>query len=285
VPKAASARRLPETAFVNANSRTQADKKEYLTLDLGEGVSMRLVRIPGGQADGDSIKRPFWMGCFEVTNRQYAQINPGHDSRFEHRGSWIFSEEYLGWPLDGPQQPVVRVSWQEAAAFCERLSERCGRPVRLPSEAQWEHAARAGAATPFWFGDEATDFSPYANLGDQSLRRLAHESWGPRPPDLVARDDRFDDGHLVTAPVGSFAANPLGLFDMHGNAAEWTLDPFGADGSRRAVRGGSWRDLPSQAGAAYRYGFRPYQKVFCVGFRVVCEDEPAGVARAGTPGR
>ena len=235
---------------------------------------MRLVRIPAGKGTKhDSIDRPFWMGCFEVTNRQYARIDPEHDSRFEHRGSWIFSEEYLGWPLNAPDQPVVRVSWDEATAFCRELSERTGRRIRLPSEEEWEYACRAGAATPFWFGTEAADFTPYANLADRSLRRLATESWRPRPPDLAARDDRFDDGHLVTADVGSFRPNSFGLYDMHGNVAEWTSGPYGEQGERRTVRGGSWRDLPQDAHVSDRFGYYPYQKVFNVGFRVAVEED------------
>ena len=268
------------TASARDAATVESDKKDYLTLDLGEGVSMRLVRIAAGRiGDAISIDCPFWMGCFEVTNRQYARIDPEHDSRFEHRGSWIFSEEYLGWPLDAPDQPVVRVSWHEAGEFCRRLSERCGRRIRLPSEQQWEYACRAGAETPFWFGAETADFSPYANLADRSLRLLAADSWGPKPPDLAARDDRFDDGHLVTAEVGSFDPNPFGLYDVHGNAAEWTLGRYGEGAQRRAVRGGSWRDLPVDSRASERFGYRPYQKVFHVGFRVVCEvDKPPSVA-------
>ena len=87
----------------------------------------------------------------------------------------------------------------------------------------------------------------------------------------MARDDRVDDGQLVTAAVGSFAANPFGLHDMHGNVAEWTAGYYGSQNDRRTVRGGSWRDLPNDAGARERYGYRPYQKVFHVGFRVVCD--------------
>lgn len=244
-------------------------EKKYLSLDMGDGVSMRLVWIPAG--DFASIDAPFWLGCFEVTNRQYAQIDREHDSRFEHRGSWIFSEEYLGWPLNAPDQPVVRVSWEEASAFCRRLSERSGRHVRLPTEEEWEYACRAGTTTPFWFGAADADYTPYANLADQSLRQLATGSWEPKPPDLAARDERFDDGRLVTAPVGSFAPNPFGLYDMHGNVAEWTLGRY--EGQRRAVRGGSWRDLPGEAHASERFGCQPYQKVFNVGFRIVCEDD------------
>ena len=267
------------TASLDNASTPHAAPKDHLDLDLGDGVSLRLVRIPAGRVEGVvAVDHPFWMACCEVTNRQYAQIDPDHDSRFEHRGSWIFSEEYLGWPLNAPDQPVVRVSWEEASAFCDRLSQRSGRTVRLPSEEEWEYACRAGRTTPFWFGTASTDFSPYANLADRSLRRLATDSWNPKPPDLAARDDRFDDGRLVTANVGSLAPNPFGLYDMHGNVAEWTLGPYGPEAKRRAVRGGSWRDMPDDAHASQRFGYHPYQKVFHVGFRVVCQiDDPPAV--------
>jgi hypothetical protein len=265
---------LREIALAGGAAPAAPGDGEYLIIDLGDGVTMRLVRIPAGQADtAAAAGRSFWMGCCEVTNRQYGQMVADHDSRFEHRGSWIFSEEYLGWPLDAPDQPVVRVSWDEANAFCERLSQRSGRRIRLPSEEEWEHACRAGAATPFWFGANDADFSPYANLADRSLRKLADDSWNPKPPDLAARDDRFDDGRLVTANVGSFAPNPFGLYDMHGNVAEWTLGRYGADGRRRAVRGGSWRSR-----VADRFGYQPHQKVFNVGFRVVSEDNRLALA-------
>jgi hypothetical protein len=271
IGSAAAPNAAPKTFQESTTPTTDANQKEYLTLDLGDGVTMQLVRIlertPG---DGDSAIGPFWIGTCEVTNRQYAQVDPEHDSRFEHRGSWIFSEEYLGWPLDAPDQPVVRISWNEAVDFCEQLSDRTGRKIRLPSEEEWEFACRAGRSTPFWFGKKDADYTRYANLADRSLRRLSRDSWNPKPPDLVDRDDRFDDGHLVTAPVGSFAPNPFGLYDMHGNVAEWTLGEYGDRGKRKPVRGGSWRDLPSDSQRTSRFGYLPYQKVFNVGFRVVC---------------
>jgi len=286
-----------------------AGDRTVRTVDLGDGVTLELVRIPAsrfvmGQADGCpderppapvAVDRPFWMGRFEVTNRQFARFDPDHDSRFEHRTSWIFSEDYLGWPLNRPRQPVARVSWREAMAFCRRLSKRTGLRFTLPTEAQWEYACRAGSAEPLHFGGPQADFSAYANLADANLRRLAWEGWRPRSPDLVPRAEGVDDGALVSTEVGTYRPNPWGLHDMHGNVWEWTRSlyrpyPYRADDGRndltppgrRVVRGGSWYDRPHRARSAFRLAYEPYQKVFNVGFRVVCEEEGGGrLARRG----
>jgi formylglycine-generating enzyme required for sulfatase activity len=280
-------------------SQLQASKDPVIrTLDLGGGVSMEFVRVPAGQfvmgdARGEAdeqplaavrIERGLWMAKYEVTNEQFARFNPAHESRFEHRSSWIFSEEYLGWRLDRPTQPVVRVSWQEAMEFSRWLSAKLGESVTLPTEAQWEYACRAGSASPLAYGDLDSDFSRLANMADTNLRRLADEGWRPKSPDLVPRDARFDDGALVTAVVGSYRPNAWGLHDMHGNVAEWTRTtyqpyPYRSDDGRDAlgaqgpkvVRGGSWRDRPKFCRSAYRWSYPPYQKVFNVGFRVVIE--------------
>lgn len=284
---------------VEAIQRQKADGRSTWTIDLGNRVSLDLVRIPAGRfVMGDpngasdeqpcsvvSIDKPFWMGRFEVTNRQYAQFDPTHDSRFEHRTSWIFSEDYLGWPLNRPEQPVVRVAWNEAIDFCEWLSQRIGVEVTLPTEAEWEYACRAGTDTPLWFGDLDADFSQTANVADATIRDLAYEGWRPRPPDIVPRDARYDDDHLVTAPVGSYRPNPWGLHDMHGNAAEWMLSDYraypyaandgrngGSEQSRKVVRGGSWYDRPHRCRSAFRLDYDPWQKIYNVGFRVVVRD-------------
>ena len=274
------------------------------TLSLGNGLQLELTRIPAGsfvmgdpEGDPDElaeravvIPKAFWMGKFEVSNEQYARFDRRHDSRFEDRTSWIFSEAYLGWPLNQPRQPVVRVSCEEAVRFCQWLAARSGRRVALPSEEQWEYACRAGTATPFNYGTLDTDFSPFANLADASLRRLATEGWRPLSPDLVPRDARFNDGALVTADVGQYRPNAWGLYDMHGNAAEWTRTPYtdprpqepatttasgGATKDASAlnvVRGGSWRDRPWRGRSSFRLAYPAYQKVYNVGFRIVVED-------------
>ena len=284
-----------------AQRRQAAGGELERRVDLGDGVSLQLVWIPAGRfvmgdaaGAGDenpqavvAIDKPFWLGKFEVTNGQFSRFDSEHDSRFEHRSSWIFSEEYLGWPLNGPDQPVVRVSWHQAMDFCRWLSQRTGMPCSLPTEAQWEYACRAGTATPLWYGDLESDFSTVANMADASLRDWAYQGWRPRSPDLYPRDDRFDDGALVTVAAGSYRPNPWGVCDLHGNAAEWTRSryvsyPYGADDGRndpaaagqRVVRGGSWFDRPQRCRSAFRLGYEPHQRVFNVGFRVVCEPEP-----------
>jgi len=282
------------------------------TLELGDGVQIDMVLIPAdrfvmGDASGCEderplgvveIERPFWMGRFEVTNEQYRRFDPSHDSRFEHKGSWVFWEHHLGWPLNHPKQPVVRVSQEEAKGFCQWLSEEIGQRVTLPTEAQWEYACRAGTASPLWFGDLDADFSGVANMSDATIRQLAYDTDGRHTADLVPRDARFDDRALVTADVGSYRPNAWGLHDMHGNVCEWTRTAYRpypyaeADGrnaplagERIVVRGGSWRDRPKRCRSAYRLSYPAWQRVYNVGFRIVCETAAGAekLARRQTP--
>jgi len=270
------------------------------TIDLGAGVKLQMVLVPAGRfAMGDPqghpderpvaavhVDKPFWMGKFEITNAQFARFDPTHDSRFEHKGSWVFWEHHLGWPLNRPEQPVVRVSRHEAEAFCSWLSGKIGEKVTLPSEAQWEYACRAGSATPFSFGGVEADFAPFANMADATIRQLAYDTDGRHTADLTPRETRFDDKSLVTADVGRYRPNAWGLHDMHGNVWEWTRSAYGpypyrADDGRHdparnggnVVRGGSWRDRPKLCRSAFRLSYPAWQKVYNVGFRVVCEVE------------
>jgi formylglycine-generating enzyme required for sulfatase activity len=233
------------------------------------------------------VERPFWMGACEVSNDQFAQYDPQHDSRFE-RGQKM-NVHMRGYPLNEPPQPVVRVAWQEAMNFCQWLSAKTGLRFTLPTEAQWEWACRAGSAQPMWWGGWNEDFAERENLADKSIQQLTkweatalnqiYNGWMPLVPWV-------NDGAMITAPAGGYVPNPWGLHDMHGNAAEWTLslyrpypydpqdgreDPR-ADGLRTA-RGGSWCDLPQFATASVRVGYPAWRKVHNVGFRVVCPVE------------
>ena len=166
--------------------------------------------------------------------------------------------------------------------FCQWLSKQTGERVSLPTEAQWEYACRSGTATLLSYGDLDTDFSPSANMADVTIRQLAYQGWRPKPPDLVPRDRRFNDRALVAVDVGSYQPNPWGLFDMHGNVAEWTRTtyrpyPYDEDDGRnaidepgkRVVRGGSWYDRPLRCRSGFRLSYPEYQRVYNVGFRVV----------------
>lgn len=163
-------------------------------------------------------------------------------------------------------RPVINVSWNDAQAYCAWLSAQTGRSYRLPSEAEWEYACRARTDTPFYFGVSIT--SGQANFKGRS-------AYNGSPKDLF---------RSMTTPVGSFAANAFGLFDMHGNVWEWCQDPWhesykGAptDGSvreqdpkmgSRVLRGGSWNDIPLFARAANRNDYDPGYARNVVGFRV-----------------
>ena len=257
------------------------------TVGLAEGISLTLAHIPAGryvtggpEPEATDVGKPFWMGSCEVTNEQFACFDPSHDSRHESRHGYQFGR--LGYPMTGPHAPVVRVSWNEAVAFCEWLSERTGRRFTLPTEEQWEYACRAGAGGDYWFGALGDDYTACANVGDMRLTEFAActaqgnyteavvLSNPGKYDDWVPHDTRFDDGVFLTADVASYRPNAWGLYDMHGNVWEWTLGERTA--GRKVVRGGSWYDRPERCTADSWLDYRPYHKVFNTGFRVVCEE-------------
>ena len=285
-----------------ARSRqTAGGRPSARTVPLGDGIALEMVRIPAGefvmgQADGGADERPccrvainqtFWMGRFEVSNEQLALFDPAHDSRLEPGDYIQFSPGERGWSLARPKQPAVRVSWRAATAFCRWLSEKTGKRFRLPTEAEWEYACRAGTATPLWYGTPDTDFSRCANVSDRTHQAIDPFGWSGRPlviPPWRPADTRFDDQSRVSAPVGSYGANPWGLCDMHGNVAEWTASayrpyPYDPNDGREAptstdrivVRGGSWYDRPERCRSAFRQSYLAEQGVYDVGLRVVCE--------------
>lgn len=271
--------------------KKSSDQTERI-VDIAPGISMRFVWIPDGKyMKGEdtgglypvnykevNLKKGFWMGALEVTNEQYTAIYPEHDSRY--LGQLWKDHTTPGYPANKPAQPVIRVSWEKAVEYCEKLSNKTGLKITLPTEEQWEWACRAGSGEDMWYGNRNTDYSIYENLADFTTKDFA--VWGidptPMPDDYYMRefwdylpkDKGSNDGSLVSVTCGKYKANPWGLHDMHGNVSEWTLSDKG-DG-HKVVCGGSWRDRASKATAFYRRYFKPWQAVHNVGFRLMIEE-------------
>ena len=236
------------------------------------------------------VAKPFWMGTMEVSLAQYRKFKPDHRNR-------VYDMHYKdqvkpGYDMDKPELPAIRMSWEEAMAFCEWLSKKSGRKVTLPTEAQWEWACRAGAASPLNYGGLDTDFASHANLADATIIKLAVKGVDPKPVanpnkywDYELKDVRFNDRVLHLDRIASRAPNAWGLRNMHGNVAEWTRSAYkpypyrDSDGredlektERRVVRGGSWYDRPMRATSSFRVAYPQWQRVFNTGFRVIVEE-------------
>lgn len=284
-----------------AAASPQAGPLGHRTVTLAPAVTIDLVQVPEGvfqmgDATGDADEQPlslqslqpFWIGSTEITNEQFRLFDPGHDPRYYAKRHLRSDDQ--GMPLNAPRQPAVRVSWDQAMAFCDWLSERTGMRFTLPTEAQWEYACRSGTSSPMYFGTANTDFSAMANLADrQFARNDEHQMTGGLMPMMlegaILSDGRFDDGAVVSANVGSYLPNAWGLHDMHGNVAEWTRTTYkpypyhetdgrnNVDSSEaKVVRGGSFFDPPRRARSAARLAYPPWRQLFNVGFRVVIED-------------
>jgi formylglycine-generating enzyme required for sulfatase activity len=175
--------------------------KEELSLDLGNDVKMKLVLIPAGKFMMGSpselgykdelqheviISRPFYMGVYAVTQEQYEQVIGKNPSSFK-----------------GAQNPVESVSWEDVVAFCKAVSRKTDKLVRLPTEAQWEYACRAGAKTNYWFGNSGlANYEWYGTSGNNNKK---------------------------THPVGQKKPNAWGMYDMTGNVMQWCQDWYGED--------------------------------------------------------
>jgi formylglycine-generating enzyme required for sulfatase activity len=272
-------------------------------IDLGDGMVMEFSRMPAGRFSMGSnnettveqpvthveIDKPFYMQTTEVTLEQYRAFDPDYLNGVydEH----MKDQTDRGYYMNDMKFPVIRVSWENATEFCKWLSEKTGKKVSLPTEAQWEWACRAGTSSDLSYGDVNADFSKHANLADSMVWQMASRG-GDRPlyenppphVDYELKDPRFNDGVLHLARVGSYLPNAWGLYDMHGNAAEWTRSdykpyPYNDHDGRNAgslttdktVRGGSWHDRPFRSTSSFRLGFPAWQRVYHVGFRVVIE--------------
>lgn len=293
----------PFDAEVAKTKQAEAGSKTRKSIEIAPGVRLNFVRIPAGKFvmgsyNGEpdayptskvTVDKAFWMGELEITNQQYNVIFPEHDSRYVDQ-QWK-DHVVQGYPANEPQQPVIRVSYNDAMEYCKKLSEKTGLKITLPTEAQWEWACRAGSDTDFWYGTKNSDFGKKDNLADKTTLLFAVAGVDPKPmsPDnpwykyytYLPKEESVDDGELVQIGGKKYEANPFGLYCMHGNVAEWTRSdyipyPYKEDAKAtseyKVVRGGSYIERPKFSTSHSRKGFYPYQRVFNVGFRVIIEE-------------
>jgi formylglycine-generating enzyme required for sulfatase activity len=278
--------KVKKSGFLRQTKKLSINKQQkqahQFTENLGNGIQLEMVAIPGGSFMMGSPKnergrretespqhqvtvRPFLLGKYPVTQAQWQAVAalPQVNQELKPNPS----------SFEGANRPVKRVSWHDAVEFCNRLSNHTQRPYRLPSEAEWEYACRAGTTTPFHFGETITT-------------------------DLANYNGNYTYGDGVkgirngeTTEVGSFKiANKFGLYDMHGNVWEWCQDDWHGNytnapsnsntwtsrsGNLKMLRGGSWGSYPGDCRSASRYNHYLDNDDDNIGFRVVC----SGAAR------
>jgi formylglycine-generating enzyme required for sulfatase activity len=249
------------------NTNLNINPTSSFTEDLGNGIKLEMIAIPGGtflmgspenEAERSSNESPqhqvtvpsFFMGKYQLTQAQYQAIMGSNRSCFKRNN-----------------RPVESVSWDDAVAFCQKLTQKTGKNYRLPSEAEWEYACRAGTKTPFSFGD---------NITTDLVNYDGNYPYNSAPKGKYRQE---------TTDVGTFPPNAFGLYDMHGNVCEWCEDDWHEnyinapkDGSawnsqsgsvRRLLRGGSWGNYAGYCRSAIRAGgLRDNRYSYC-GFRVV----------------
>ena len=234
--------------------RSRRAKAEYFREALGNNIFLDMISIPGGSfqmgaakdeegASSDEYPQHsvtialFCMGKFAVTQAQWKAIATlpkiNHDLNPDPAN------------FKGANRPVEEISWFEAVEFCHRLTQKTGNSYRLPSEAEWEYACRAGTTTPFHFGETlSTDLANYNG-------------------NFTYGSGKKGQDRRQTTDVGSFSPNAFGLYDMHGNVWEWCSESW-------LLRGGSWFNNPRVCRSAGRLRKSPENRNNVIGFRVVC---------------
>jgi formylglycine-generating enzyme required for sulfatase activity len=238
-----------------------------------------------------TLTRNFYMAAYPVTLAQFrafvtdtgykteAETNGKGGDGFDRAAHRFAHKPEYNWRNPGFEQaddhPVVEVSWYDADAFCKWLSKKEGKTYRLPTEAEFEYAARAGTTTRFSCGDADETLKEYANVADDALAL----EMGQTP-----RKGGWNDGYAFTSPVGKFKPNPWGLYDMHGNVWTWcndwslnryqpeaVVDPAGPEKEAtggRVIRGGSWGTGPERCRSGNRVQRAPHEGFCIVGIRV-----------------
>jgi formylglycine-generating enzyme required for sulfatase activity len=291
--------------IVEVNAKGEQIKKEskqsqYFSQDLGNDITLEMVAILGGtftmgspagegydygEPQHQVTVPPFFMGKYPITQAQWQAIASRADLKVKQ--DLESNPAYFKDRPDSDRRPVEQVSWYDAIEFCARLSKLTVREYRLPSEAEWEYACRAGTTTPFYFGETIT--GELANYNASN----------------TYADEPEGEYRGQTTPVGQFPPNAFGLYDMHGNVWEWCLDPWHdsyqgktrtdsevwdkeqsaeqylldknnviqllSDKRMRVLRGGSWDFDPRYCRCADRGRNYPVYRIsYGIGFRVVC---------------
>lgn len=291
-------------ADANAPFRDCADCPEMQRVPAGTFI----MGTPGALASGETraesqatvvrIPRAFAIGRTEVTRREFRVFQS--ETGYEQKGDcvrWVAAQFRFSTnqpsgtnpPVESElsdDQPVACVSWHDARAYVQWLAKKTAKPYRLPSEAEWEYVARAGAVTVWPWGDVAADGCDFANTYDLTGREHAALGWEPV---------RCRDGYAESAPVGALRPNAFALYDLIGNVAEWVDDCFTDSyvgrpkdgrawfwngGCRRHVtRGGSWASPPSQTRSAARVATESQFRSETLGMRVALDLDSRGEGR------
>jgi sulfatase modifying factor 1 len=255
--------RLTKSFYLGVTEVTVGQMRKFVeensSLVNGRRVPFRTNAERGGQTFEDG--KP---GGFQLTNSD--------SDKWVATASW----KTPGWQQDD-NYPAAFLSWEDANAFVLWLSKKEKKHYRLPTEAEWEYACRAGVSTAYWWGNEPDKTGKVANVADRSFKK--------RFPSIIDTMD-MDDGYVFTAPVGQYRANNFGLHDMIGNTWEWVadfydphlkddVDPKGpGDGSERIARGGGWGTTTDRCRCAARFHDPPDTRYAGTGFRVALDIEP-----------
>ncbi len=301
-PKAAAAKQItnsigmkltlvPSGEFMMGSKESAEETAAFFNKTYGEDLLTADYFMDEHPQHRVRITKPFYLGTYHVTRGQFRQFvadtsyktdaekaeKPGADGWDPDKKEFGFNEKY-SWRNTGFEQtdehPVVNVSWNDAVAFCKWLSKKESKTYRLPTEAEWEYACRAGTTTRYHSSDDPETLAKVANVADATFKA--------KFPDWKYTI-KASDGYVFTAPVGKFKPNSFGLYDMHGNAWQWCADWYGAEyygkspaddpigpasGNDRVLRGGSWYYRPDNTRSAGRCRVAAGNRGDYSGFRV-----------------